>query len=229
MVQRIKAVLPLSIAVAILAFIWVEASMNFTFHWVTNGDLGIGLALPASFHLVAPAAFISWGAFFAAGADRAALRSCAAASVVGSGAAFLLMLVGPHVADLPDFWGIALVLAVLALVVVGGSALGEWYYVPGMFGAFAAVVFWWMATGLDGWAANGGGVGNSVAALAKPETAGSGAFGGVLSTPMEWVFLSSLASLLCGSLLGILSVKLAATFSSISTASHPVEDMPVGR
>lgn len=62
----------------------------------------------------------------------------------------------------------------------------------------------------SGWAENGGGVGNNLAELAKPETAGSGAFGGVLSTPVEWVFASTLASLACGVLLGVLSVKLAA-------------------
>ena len=93
------------------------------------------------------------------------------------------MVLAPQIADLPDFWGIALVVAVAAFVVVVASALGDWYYVPGIFGAFAATIFWWIATGLDNWAPFGGGVGNSVAALGKPATAGAGAFGGVLSTP----------------------------------------------
>lgn len=28
-------------------------------------------------------------------------------------------------------------------------ALGDWFYVPGVFGAFEATIFWWIATGLD--------------------------------------------------------------------------------
>jgi hypothetical protein len=209
MLQRVKGVLPLSAAIALLAFAWVEVSLNFTFHWVSSGDLGIGLSLPSNFQLVTPAAFISWAVFFAAGADTPALKKTAVSSVVGATAALALMLVSPHVAGLPDFWGIALVLAVLVFVAVVLTVVGDWYYVPGVFVAFAAVVFWWFATGLDGWAENGGGIGNSVAALGKPETAGAGAFGGVISTPAEWVYISSLASLMCGGFLGVASVKLS--------------------
>jgi hypothetical protein len=119
------------------------------------------------------------------------------------------MLAGPTVADLPDFWGIAVVLSVLIFVAVVLTQAGDWYYVPGVFVSFAAVVFWWFATGLDGWAQHGGGVGNSVSARGKPETASFGAFWGVLSTPVEWVYISSLASLICGSFLDVVSVKLS--------------------
>ncbi len=73
----------------------------------------------------------------------------------------------------------------LAAVLVLLAGLGDWYFIPATFGAFASVVFWWLATGLDGWAEKGGGVGNSVKALGDPATAGAGAFGGVLSTPMS--------------------------------------------
>jgi hypothetical protein len=212
MLQRVKGVLPLSVAITLLAFAWVEVSLNFTFHWATSGDLGIGLSLPSNFQLVTPAAFISWAVFFAAGADGAALKKTVASSIVGATAALALMLVAPQVAGLPDFWGIAIVLAVLVFVAVVLTVAGDWYYVPGVFVAFAAVVFWWFATGLDGWAQNGGGIGNSVAALASPKTAGAGAFGGVLSTPAEWVYISSLASLLCGGLLGVASAKLSTAF-----------------
>jgi len=217
MLQRVKGVLPLSVAIALLAFAWVEVSLNFTFHWVTSGDLGNGLSLPSNFQLITPAAFISWAVFFAAGADAAALRKTAASSVVGASAALVLMLAAPRVADLPDFWGIALVLAVLVFVAVVLTLAGDWYYVPGVFVAFAAVVFWWFATGLDGWAVNGGGVGNSVAALGQPETAGAGAFGGVISTPAGWVYISSLASLICGSFLGLASVKVSTALALIGT------------
>jgi hypothetical protein len=79
-----------------------------------------------------------------------------------------------------------------------------------IFCTFAACVLWWIATGLDGWAPNGGGVGNSVAALAKPATAGTGAFGGVLSTPFTFVALNVFVTLLIGLGFGMLSTRLAA-------------------
>ena len=50
---------------------------------------------------------------------------------------------------------------------------GDWYYVAGTFPCFAAVFLWWIATGLDGWVPNGGGVGNSL----EGTDAGAGAFG----------------------------------------------------
>ena len=213
MLDRAKAAAPLALVIAVLAFIWVEVSLNFTFHWVTSGNLGNGLSLPASFHLIVPAAFVSWGFFFAAGADSSALTKVVVASVVGTVGALFVMALAPTIADLPDFWGISLTVAIAAFVLVLASALGEWYYVPGIFGAFAATIFWWIATGLDHWAAGGGGVGNSVASLGDPTKAGAGAFGGVLSTPYGWVWASSLASLLCGCLLGLVSVKLAGLFA----------------
>lgn len=216
MIQRFQDAIPLAFSIAVLAFIWVEVSLNFSFHWVTDGDLGIGLALPGSFHLIAPAAFITWALFFAAGADAAATVKVSLGTLVGSVAGLVLMLVGPAVADLPDFWGLALVIAILAFVAVVLMGAGDWWYVPAIFGAFASVVFWWMATGLDRWAEAGGGVGNSVEALADPATAGSGAFGGVLSTPAEWVFASTLASLACGVLLGKVSAVAAGLLTPAS-------------
>ena len=60
MTERIKATLPLAIAIGVLAFAWTEFSPNFTFHWFTAGDLGNGLELPNNFHLILPAAFVSW-------------------------------------------------------------------------------------------------------------------------------------------------------------------------
>ena len=72
--NRLKSTLPLALVIGVLAFLWCEFALNFTFHWVTDGDLGNGLALPSNFHLVVPAAFVSWGFFFAAGGDRSAFR-----------------------------------------------------------------------------------------------------------------------------------------------------------
>ena len=149
MTARIKATLPLAIAIGVLAFAWTEFSLNFTFHWFTAGDLGNGLALPNNFHLILPAAFVSWGFFFAAGADNAALVKVVAASITGGLAALATMALSSLTADFPDFWGIALWVGVFALVLVVLTATGDWHYVPATFGAFAAVFFWWIATGLD--------------------------------------------------------------------------------
>lgn len=88
-----------------------------------------------------------------------------------------------------------------------------------------------IATGLDGWAENGGGVGNSVMALADPATAGSGAFAGVISTPYIWVWINTLVTLLIGCVLGIVSQKLTAAITpkEQSAATEPGQsDAPAG-
>src|SRR5262245_1237457 len=92
MTERIKATLPQAVAHRVLAFAWTEFSLNFTFHSFAAGDIpDTGLALPSSFHLVLPAAFVSWGFFFAAGADNAALVKVVAASITGGLAALATM------------------------------------------------------------------------------------------------------------------------------------------
>lgn len=88
--------------------------------------------------------------------------------------------------------------------------LSEKYSVAACFPAFASVVFWWIATGLDGWADKGGGVGNSVEALGAPATAGAGAFGGVISTPYFFVFVDVLITLFVGLACGMASGRLSA-------------------
>lgn len=221
MSDRLKGTLPLAISVGILAFIWLEVSLNFSFHWVTNGDLGNGLGLPANLHLIAPAGLISWAMFFAAGGDAAAAGKVALGSTIGAVAGFALMAIAPEIAGLPDFWGIALTAAIGAVVVVAASAIGTIYYTPAVFGGLAAILFWWIATGLDGWAPGGGGKENSIEALGNPETAGTGAFNGVLSTPIEWVFVSGLLSLLAGVVLGQASVWLAGVLSIRKSAPAP--------
>lgn len=207
---RAKAIFPLALVIGVLSFLWTEFSLNFTFHWVTDGDLGNGLALPSSFHLILPTAFIAWGLFFAAGGDNAAFGKIFLAGVFGSVAALVTMPLAFKTADFPDFWGIALWVGVFAFILVMILIAGDWYYVAGTFPCFAAVFLWWIATGLDGWAPNGGGVGNSVAALDPAKgTAGAGAFGGVISTPWAWVWFDTWISLVCGTILGIVSAKLA--------------------
>jgi hypothetical protein len=213
MVPRAKAILPLAIVIGVLSFLWCELSLNFEFHWVTNGDLGVGLSLPANFQLPVWIAFVSWGVFFAAGGDNAAFGKVLVASVLGSVAALVTFAAAPAIADMPDFWGISLIVGIMALVLVLILVTGDWYYVAGTFPAFAACFGWWVSTGLDNWAPNGGGVGSGLSSLAKPATAGQGAFGGVLSTPFGWVWLSALATLVCGVILGILSAKITAALT----------------
>jgi hypothetical protein len=210
MAVRLKGFLPLALVIGVLAFLWCEFALNFTFHWVTDGDLGNGLDLPKNFHLVVPAAFVAWGMFFAAGGDNFALVKVGVANVFGAVAALVMIILANATADLPDFWGISLWVGVTAGLLVALAALGDWYYIPATFGAFASVVFWWLATGADGWADKGGGVGNSVKALGDPTTAGAGAFGGVLSTPYGWVFVNILVSLTFGVVLGFASQKITA-------------------
>ena len=213
MAGRVKGLAPLALVIGVVAFLYVEFALNFTFHWVTDGDLGIGLELPSNFHLVVPAAFVAWGMFFAAGGDNAALTKVGIGNVFGVVAAFIMIALAGAFAGLPDFWGISLWVGIMAAVLVLLAALGEWYFIPATFGAFASVVFWWLATGADGWAENGGGVGNSLAALGDPATAGSGAFGGVLSTPYIMVCVNILVTLTIGVLLGAASQKLTAAIT----------------
>lgn len=210
---RAQAILPLALVVGVLSFLWTEFSLNFTFHWVTDGDLGIGLALPSNFHLILPTAFISWGMFFMAGGDNAAFGKVLVACIFGTVAALVTMPLSFKTAALPDFWGIALWVGIFAFILVAILIAGDWYYVAGTFPAFAATFLWWIATGLDGWAANGGGVCNSIAALGDPTTAGTGAFGGVISTPWTYVWLNTLVTLVCGCILGIVSAKVAAAIT----------------
>ncbi len=211
--QKIKGLLPLAISGAVLVGLYVHFSLNFTFHYFTVGDLGNGLGLPQLFHLAPPAAFVTWGFYFAAGGGKTGFKKTFVGSIIGSVAGLVLMLIGPKIADFPDFWGLSVTTLCAAFLLIIGMALGELFYVPAVFGSFASVVFWWFATGLDGWATGGGGTGNTIAALGDPATAGSGAFGGVLSTPAVWVFVSVAVTLVLGSLLGYLHTTIAAAIT----------------
>jgi hypothetical protein len=221
MSAKLKATLPLATSIAVLAFIYVEFTANFTFHWVTSGNLGNGLDLPANFHLAIPAGFIAWGLFFALGANTAAMREVAVNCFFGCVAALILFIFVHAVKGIPDFWGIALGVGILAFIIVLFSGAITAINVPVIFGAFAACVLWWIATGLDGWAP--GAVGHSVAALAKPTTAGLGAFAGVLSTPYGWVAIDIFVTLIVGLLFGVASVRLAAVITPGSMKREQTE------
>ncbi|RHW29144.1 DUF1097 domain-containing protein [Nocardioides immobilis] len=223
MLQKIKATLPLAIVVGILAYAWTHFALSFSFHWVTAGDLGNGLELPANFQLIVPAGFIGWGFFFAAGADNRAVVKVGTAILSGGLAALATMALSSKTADFPDFWGIAVWVGVMSVPLIILGVFDEWTYVPASFGAFAAVFYYWIATGLDFWTPGGGGSENTVNSLSDPATAGTGAFGGVISTPFGWVWAGVTASLFCGVVLGVLSVKLASFFARQRQAG--VDDM----
>jgi hypothetical protein len=75
MSDRLKRTGPLAISIGVLAFLWSEFSLNFNLHWFTVADGIFGkFGLPEKFQLVLPATFVTWGLYYALGADRAALR-----------------------------------------------------------------------------------------------------------------------------------------------------------
>lgn len=228
---RAKAIAPLAIVIGILSFLWTELSLNFTFNWVTSGDGDfVGFGVPENFHLILPIAFISWGLFFAAGGDNAAFGKVFLACVFGSVAALVTMPLAFQTADSnineyiagtntdgPEFWGIALWVGIFAFILVMILIAGDWYYVAGTFPAFASVFVWWIATGLDGYVPqpiSGASLdGDEFLAALDPAAgvpAGTGAAGGLISTPWAWVWFSVFVTLVCGVILGILSAKITA-------------------
>jgi hypothetical protein len=217
MSTRLRAVAPLGLAVAVVAFLWTEFTLNFSFHWFTVSDGVFGkFGLPESFQLVLPASFVTWGLFFALGADGGALRKTLIAATTGTVAAAGIMLIGPALADSPHFWGVAVAVAIAAagLILVSTAVEGDSLSPAPAFACAGAVLLWWFATGLDNYVPGGKGphtVQALSAALTKqPLSAGTGAFGGLLSTPWIWVAVSVWASLVCGALLGVVSARLAA-------------------
>lgn len=210
MSARAQAIMPLAIVIGVLSFLWCEFALNFQFQWVVGDDLGNGLHIPADFQFIVWIAFITWGLFFAAGGDNAAFGKIVIASVFGSVAALITFWLAPMIAEAPDFWGISLMVGIMALILVAILIAGDWYYVAGTFPAFAACFGLWVATGIDNWFPGGGGAGNTLADLGDPTTAGTGAFGGILSLPYGWVWISALATLVVGAVLGLISAKVTA-------------------
>ncbi|HTX13329.1 MAG TPA: hypothetical protein VME22_32225 [Solirubrobacteraceae bacterium] len=226
MSNRVKMVAPLAVSIGVLAFLWSEFTLNFNLHWFTVADGVFGkFGLPEKFQLVLPATFVTWGVYFMLGADRAALRKTLLASTTGTVGAIVIMTLGPALAGLPSLWGIALAIAIVGGGLVLLSAVSEHDALPAApaFACAAAVLFWWFATGLDNYVPGAAGPHTVTAlglALTKhPLAAGTGALGGLLSTPWPWVALSSWVSLLCGPLLGALSRVLAAAPGRIAPSA----------
>ena len=227
---RLKAVLPLVVSIGVLAFLATELALNFTFHWVTVHDAVFGkFGLPRGLHLVLPAIFVAWGLFFMLGANGAALGKTVIAAATGSIAATLGIVIGPALADAPDFWGLAVAIGLTAvgLVVLSTTREDDRFAPAPAFCCYASVFFWWIATGLDNYVPDGKGPG-TVAAVThaitdKPLSAGTGAFGGLISMPWPWVGVSIFSSLVVGSLFGIASVKLAGVLGGLGARRAPEE------
>jgi hypothetical protein len=229
MSQRVKQTVPLAISVALVAFLWSELTLNFNLHWFTVADGVFGkFGLPEKFQLVLPATFVTWGLYYALGSDRTALRNTLIAASTGTIGAIVIMTLGPALAGLPSLWGISLAIAIVGGGLVIVSALRADGSLPAApaFVCAAAVLFWWFATGLDNYVPGAAGP-HTVAALGlaltkHPLAAGTGALGGLLSTPWPFVALSVWVSLLFGPLLGALSRVLASAPARVSASSGQV-------
>jgi hypothetical protein len=224
MATRLKAALPLTVSIGVLAFLASELALNFTFHWVTVQDGVFGkYGLPQSIHLVLPALFVSWGLFFLLGADNAALGKTVIAAATGSIFAGLAMWIAPMLAESPDFWGLGLMIGVTAAGLIVLSAVDERFAPAPAFACYASVFFWWIATGLDNFVPGGKGphtVDAVTAAITdKPLAAGTGAFGGLLSMSWTAVVISIFFSLVVGTLFGALSVRLAGALGKVGAKS----------
>ena len=229
MSHRLKQVIPLAVSIGLVAFVWSELTLNFNLHWFTVADGVFGkFGLPEKFQFVLPATFITWGLYYVLGADRMALRKTLIAATTGTVGAIVIMTLGPALAGLPSLWGIALAIGIVGGGLVIHSALtadGSLAAAPA-FVCAASVLFWWFATGLDNYVPGAAGPHTVTAlglALTKhPLAAGTGALGGLFSTPWQFVALSAWVSLLVGPLLGALSHALAAAPGRMTAPSGPV-------
>jgi hypothetical protein len=226
MSHRVKATVPLAVSVGVVAFLYSELVLNFNLHWFTVADGVFGkFGLPEKFQLVLPASFVTWGLYFMLGANRMALRTVLVACATGTLGAVVIMTLGPALAGLPSLWGISLAIGIVGGGLVLLSMVSDDFAAAPAFACAASVLFWWFATGLDNYIADGRGP-HTVAALGlaltkHPLAAGTGAIGGLLSTPWTWVAISSLVSLAIGPLLGALSRALAGVPSLAAAPATP--------
>jgi hypothetical protein len=229
----LRAALPLTLSIGLLAFLASELALNFTFHWVTVQDGVFGeYGLPQNVHLILPALFVSWGLYFLLGANNAALGKTVIAAATGSVGAGLAMWIGPMLAESPDFWGLALMIGVTAagLIVLSTAVADDRFSPAPAFCCYASVFFWWIATGLDNFVPGGKGPhtadGVAAAITDTPLAAGTGAFGGLISMSWMAVVVSVFVSLVVGALFGVLSVWLAGVFGKVG-ARQPAEEPKV--
>jgi hypothetical protein len=228
MSNRVKMAVPLALSIGLVAFLWSEFTLNFNLHWFTVADGVFGkFGLPEKFQLVLPATFVTWGLYYVLGADRVALRKTLLACTTGTIGAIVIMTLGPALAGLPSLWGISLAIAIVGggLVIVSSLSASDSLPAAPAFACAASVLFWWFATGLDNYVPGAAGP-HTVAALGlalttHPLAAGTGALGGLLSTPWPWVAFSVWVSLLCGPVLGLVSRALADVAGRAVASSSP--------
>jgi hypothetical protein len=234
MSNRLKMAVPLALSIGLVAFLWSELALNFNLHWFTVADGVFGkFGLPEKFQLVLPATFVTWGLYYVLGADRVALRKTMLAATTGTVGAIVIMTLGPALAGLPSLWGISLAIAIVGggLVLVSSLSASDSLPAAPAFACAASVLFWWFATGLDNYVPGAAGP-HTVAALGlaltkHPLAAGTGALGGLLSTPWPWVALSVWVSLLCGPVLGLVSRSLADVPGRIGASDAPAPGVQV--
>jgi hypothetical protein len=223
MSTKLKLTAPLAITIGVLAFLYVEFTANFSFHWVTDGSLGNGLDMPAKFHLVIPIGFLTWGMFFVLGANTDAIKLVAINVAIGCAAALICIVMIHAIKKFPDFWGISLSVGILAFVLVMSSALSDLVNIPTIFVIFAGCLLWWLATGADGWFA--GAATHTPAGVAQTLAkggggSGAGAFFGILSTPYGFVILNCFATMLVGLGFGVASARIAALLTPSPAAAE---------
>ena len=212
----------MAVAVALVAFAWSELALNATFHWFTVSDGVFGkLGLPESFHFVLPASIVSWGLFFVLGAGDGGFRRSLTSALSGTVAAVVVMVLGPALADSPDFWGLAVAIGVAGagLVLLSATRADDLLAAGPAFVCGATVLLWWFVTGLDGFVPDGKGPhtveGLAAALTTTPLAAGTGAFGGLMSTSWAWAAVSAGVSLAVGAVLGIASLYLAGLLAGV--------------
>ena len=235
MSTRVRAIALLAISIGVVAFLWSEFALNFSFHWVTVQDGVFGKSrILRAFPARAPGVVRDVGAPVRDGGRRgcAACKTLIAASP-GTVAAGFVMVVGPALADAPHLWGVALAVGVAGCGLVLASTLvdGDLLSPAPEFACAGTVLLWWFATGLDNYVPGGKGPHTAqalgLALSTKPLAAGTGAFGGLLSTPWPWVAISVWVTFACGALLGVASGSLAALATPRRETEAPAREMTI--
>ena len=200
MADRVRGLFPIAMAVGLLSLIYMELALNVRFHWFIAGH-GV---VPIRVQLVPPVGFVAWACYFAAGGNPLAFRKVVVACIVGATAGMATMVLAVKTAGLSDYWGIGMWIAILAALLVCSVFLGDWYFVPATFGAFACVVFWWIMNGVQGL--------EPVEQKQSVADVASSGISDILARPYSVVYLSVLATLFLGCIFGALSTRLAALF-----------------
>jgi hypothetical protein len=99
------------------------------------------------------------GLFFVLGAGDGGFRRSLTSALSGMVAAVVVMVLGPALADPPDFWRLAVAIGVAGagLVLLSATRADELLAAGAVFVCGATVLLWWFVTGLDGFVPDGKG------------------------------------------------------------------------